>query len=151
MRDASKTEKMGERKYFITAVLIVIANGMVIYFMPDKGLFLTPFVLLAVTYLVGLAARRTNVIFTAVLTFFFVALNGFFIRMSMTGTEDHEDIAVLSFVVSVGLIGAALMFTLTTLNRKTESLSKQLFSILLFLVLNFIQLRYFVTWKFGDR
>lgn len=127
----------------IIAVFIVITNGIIGHFFAPNGITFTPVVLTTITYLICFRLKSTKVVLISLLTYIFVALNDFSIKLYSGGTHDYEGLGWVHFFLFIGLIPTSAILSFAIFKNSKEKLSIKIFALFLFITLIIIHLEVF--------
>lgn len=114
------------------AAFVVVVSCLAGHFYPPSSILATPVVVLITTLLVCLRLDNVPVLGLAVLTYVFVALNDFGVKLYGGGAHDLEGQGVISLFLFVGSAIAAAVLVVEVLRHKDASLTSKLLALLLF-------------------
>lgn len=127
----------------IIAVFIVIANGIIGHYFAPNGITFTPVVLTITTYLICFRLKTAKVVLISLLTYIFVALNDFSIKLYSGGTTDYEGLGWIHFFLLIGLIPTLVILSFAIFKKEKEKLSIKILSLILFIILMIIHFQVF--------
>lgn len=127
----------------IVAVFIVIANGIIGHYFAPNGITLTPVVLTIITYIICFRLKSSKVVLISLLTYIFVALNDFSIKLYSGGTTDYEGLEWIHLFLLIGLIPTLVILSFAIFKKGKEKLSTKILSLILFIVLMIIHFQLF--------
>tara|TARA_R110000850_G_scaffold24595_2_gene71856 strand:- start:1015 stop:1446 length:432 start_codon:yes stop_codon:yes gene_type:complete len=129
---------MSSSKAISLSGIIILANGLLGHFLAPSGIFLTPFVLLALSVIICPLNKEVNIIVRSALLVAAISFHDILIKLFSGGYHDRQGLGWIHMLLFIGLVPAFIILLIGVFKAKNESTINKVVAVLIFPILIWI-------------